>query len=192
MTIRTFLGVFPPITVVERIADALEQVRQAGDGVGWVKSANVHYTLRFLGDLEPAGVEAAKRAAVRAAQSVKPFRISLGAPGVFPDPRRPRVLWLGAHEGAAELTGLARGLETALGAEGFARADKPFAPHLTLGRVRDAADGPAVAKRFLGGKFPGDAFDVRELVVVKSTLDPRGAHYEPIAAVALGSVPGAA
>lgn len=184
--IRTFLGVFPPPAVVERIADALEQVRQAGDGVGWVKSANVHYTLHFLGDLEPAGVEAAKRAAVRAAQGSKPFRLALGAPGVFPDPRRPRVLWLGAKGGASELIALARGLEGALASEGMGRADKPFAPHLTLGRVRDSADGPKVAARFLAGKFPGDTFEVRELVVVQSTLDPRGARYEPIAGVALG------
>jgi 2'-5' RNA ligase len=183
---RTFLALFPPPAVVERIADSLEQVRQAGDGVGWVKSANVHYTLRFLGDLEPAGVEAAKRAAVRTAQATRAFRVALGAPGVFPDPRRPRVLWLGAREGAAELTALARTLENALAEEKFARADKPFAPHLTLGRVRDSADGPRVTSRFLAGKFPGDAFEARELLVVKSTLDPRGARYEPIAAVALG------
>ena len=190
-TTRTFLAVFPPATVVERVADALESVRHAGDGVGWVKAANVHYTLRFLGDLEPAGVEAAKRAAARAATPTAPFRVALGAPGIFPDARRPRVLWLGASAGAQALVGLARVLETALLSEGFGRADKPFAPHLTLGRVRDTADGPKVAARFLAAPFPADAFDVRELLVVRSTLDPRGAVYEPLAAVALGSVPGA-
>jgi 2'-5' RNA ligase len=189
-TTRTFLAVFPPATVVERLADALEAVRQPGDGVGWVKSANVHYTLRFLGDLEPAGVEAAQRAAVRAAAAARPFRVALGAPGIFPDARRPRVLWLGANEGAQALTGLSRALESALMTEGFSRADKPFAPHLTLGRVRDTADGPKVAARFLAGRYPADAFEVRELVVVKSTLDPRGALYEPLATAALGSVPG--
>ena len=184
-TTRTFLGVFPPPGVVERVADALEQVRQAGDGVGWVKSANVHYTLRFLGDLEPAGVEAAVRAAQRAAAATKRFRIALGAPGVFPDARRPRVLWLGASEGAQALTGLARVLETALMTENFGRADKPFAPHLTLGRVRDTADGAKVSARFLAGVFPRDGFEVGELVVVRSTLDPRGAVYEPIERAAL-------
>jgi len=190
-TTRTFLAVFPPAAVVERVADALESIRHAGDGVGWVKSANVHYTIRFLGDLEPAAVEAAKRAAVRAAAGTAPFRVALGAPGIFPDARRPRVLWLGASEGAQPLTGLARVLETALLAEGFGRADKPFAPHLTLGRVRDTADGPKVAARFLAARFPSDVFEVRELLVVRSTLDPRGALYEPLAAVALGSVPDA-
>jgi 2'-5' RNA ligase len=189
-TTRTFLAVFPPATVVERVADALEAVRQAGDGVGWVKSANIHYTLRFLGDLEPAGLEAAQRAAVRAASASKPFRVALGGPGIFPDARRPRVLWLGANEGAQALTGLARVLETALMTEGFGRADKPFAPHLTLGRVRDTANAAKVTARFLAGSYPADAFEVRELVVVRSTLDPRGALYEPLATAALGSVPG--
>jgi 2'-5' RNA ligase len=181
---RTFLAVFPPVEVVERIADAVDALRQPGDGVGWVKAGNVHYTLRFLGDLEPAGVEAAKRAAARAAGPTKPFKVALGAPGVFPDARRPRVLWLGASEGGPALTGLARTLEVALMSEGFGRADKPFAPHLTLGRVRESAE-TAVA-RFLGAAFPADAFEVRELVVVKSTLDPKGARYEPLAAVPLG------
>jgi 2'-5' RNA ligase len=190
-TTRTFLAVFPPVTVVERVADALESVRQAGDGVGWVKAANVHYTLRFLGDLEPAGVEAAKRAAARAAAASKPFQVALGAPGIFPGGRRPRILWLGASAGEQALIGLARVLETALMTEGFGRADKPFAPHLTLGRVRDTADGAAVSARFLAGAFPADAFEVRELLVVRSTLDPKGAHYEPLAAAVLGSVPGA-
>jgi len=191
-TTRTFLAVFPPATVVERVTSAVDVLRQPGDGVGWVKSGNVHYTLRFLGDLEPAGVEAAKRAAARAAGTSRPFRVALGAPGVFPEARRPRVLWLGASEGGTALTGLARVLEIALLAEGFSRADKPFAPHLTLGRVRDAADGPRVATRFLAGTFPADAFEVRELVVVRSTLDPAGARYEPLATVPFGSVPGAA
>jgi len=57
--------------------------------------------------------------------------------------------------------------------------------------VRDTADGPKVAARFLGATFPAHPFEVRELLVVRSKLDPRGALYEPLAAVALGSVPGA-
>ncbi len=177
---RTFLAVFPPNDVVLRLAAAIDALKQPGDGVGWVRPANLHYTLRFLGALAPAQVEAARRAAAAAAGGAAPFTVRLGAPGMFPDARRPRVLWLGAAEGASALTRLASGLETALAREGFAPADKPFAPHLTLGRVRDAADGPAVARRFAGAEFPGAGFDVRELLVVKSTLDPGGARYEVI------------
>lgn len=180
-TTRTFIAVFPPPDVVERIARALDVLKQPGDGVGWVRPANVHYTLRFLGDLDADGVVATRRAAADAARAAAPFRVTLGAPGLFPNDRRPRILWLGAAGGAPALTALAAGLEAALLAEGLGAADKAFTPHLTLGRVRDTADGPAVASRFRAAEFPGDVFEVSELVVVKSTLDPRGAKYESLA-----------
>ncbi|MEP7028030.1 MAG: RNA 2',3'-cyclic phosphodiesterase [Candidatus Eisenbacteria bacterium] len=185
-TTRTFVAVFPPADVVARIATAIDALRRPGDGVGWVHTPNLHYTLRFLGDLEPERLAAARRAAARAAGECSPFSVRLGAPGLFPDARRPRVLWLGAAEGEGPLTRLAAHLEAALAADGFAPADKPFAPHLTLGRVRDAADGAAVARRFTDAPPPDALFEVRELVVVKSTLDPRGARYEPLARLELG------
>lgn len=180
-TTRTFIAVFPPPDVVERIARALDALKQPGDGVGWVRPANIHYTLRFLGDLDASQVAAARRAAADAARAAAPFRVTLGAAGQFPNDRRPRILWLGAAGGAPALTALAAGLEAALLAEGLGAADKAFTPHLTLGRVRDSADGPAVATRFKAAEFPGDVFEVSELVVVKSTLDPKGAKYEPLA-----------
>jgi 2'-5' RNA ligase len=184
MTTRSFLAVFPPPPVVARVAAAVDALRRQGDGVGWVRPENIHYTLRFLGDLDAAGLAAAGRAGATAARAIAPFRITLGGTGTFPNGKRPRVLWLGAREGAAELSSLAAALEEALAFEGLGRADKPFAPHLTLGRVRDAGD-PAIPARFGAGKFPAESFDVREIVLVKSTLDPRGARYEPLERYAL-------
>jgi 2'-5' RNA ligase len=183
-TTRSFLAVFPPADVVAHVARAVDALRRPGDGVGWVRPENVHYTLRFLGDLDGAGLAAAGRAGAKAAAENRPFQVTLGGPGMFPNDRRPRVLWLGATRGAHELVKLASALEAALTAEGLARDDKPFAPHLTLGRVRDAGDH-SIPSRFAAGSFPADSFDVRELVLVKSTLDPRGARYEPLERFAL-------
>ena len=142
-TTRTFIAVFPPPDVVERMTRAVDALKQPGDGVGWVRPANIHYTLRFLGDLDDAAVTTARRAAADAARAAAPFRVTLGAPGLFPNDRRPRILWLGAAGGAPALT--------------------------------------ALAARFKAGEFPGDVFEVGELVVVKSTLDPKGARYEALA-----------
>ena len=183
-TTRAFLAAFPPPEVVAAVARAVDALRRPGDGVGWVRPENVHYTLRFLGDLDGAGLAAAEKAASRAVKGRAPFRVKLGGPGMFPNDRRPRVLWLGAVAGAVELTGLASALEAALAAEGLGAADKPFAPHLTLGRVRDAGDH-AIPSRFMAGEFPAESFDVREIVLVKSTLDPRGARYEVLKRFAL-------
>ena len=188
---RSFVAVCPPPEVSAAVGEALAALRAPGDGIAWVKPANLHYTMRFLGDLEPGRVEAARRA-VRAAalgKGVAPVGVRLGGPGAFPGPARPRVLWLGAAEGAAPLTLLAGGLEAALEREGFARAERPFTPHLTTGRVREAGRAGAGAggtARFLAAAFPDAAFDVRELVLVASTLAPGGSRYEPLERATLG------
>ncbi|MEO6461879.1 MAG: RNA 2',3'-cyclic phosphodiesterase [Candidatus Eisenbacteria bacterium] len=189
-TTRAFVAVFPPPEVVAAVGAALDLLRTPGDGIAWVPPANLHYTMRFLGDLEPARLDAARRALGTAAagSGVAPFRVRLGGPGAFPGPGRPRVLWLGAAEGAAALTLLAGGLEGALEREKFARSERPFTPHLTTGRVREpgAAAVAAATGRFLGATFPGAAFEVAELVLVASTLAPGGSRYEPLERAALG------
>jgi len=183
---RTFIAVFPPAAVVADLAATVARVRRPGDGVSWTKAGNLHYTLRFLGDLSSGRVEAATRAAAAAVVGVAPFTLTLGGTGAFPDLRRPRVLWIGAAEGGETLALLARSLSVALEREGFPREDKPFVSHLTLGRVRDGGEGdPAV--RLAAAEFPPAAFEVRELVVVKSTLSPGGSIYEPVARATLSS-----
>ena len=187
-TTRAFIAVFPPAEVREAVAGHLDAVRTPRDGVAWVRAANLHFTLRFLGDLESARLEAARHALVAAAAAPDsaPFRVRLGGAGAFPGPARARVLWLGVNEGAAPLALLAGRVEAALVREGFPRADRPFTPHLTLGRPRDP-DGTAEAvARFLAAVFPQAEFAVGEIVLVSSALAAGGSIYAPIAHAALG------
>ena len=136
---RTFLAVFPPASVQQDLAEALERLRQPGEGVSWVRAQNLHYTLRFLGEVEEARIPAVTHAARDAVRGAASFRLALGGAGAFPDFRRPRVLWIGARQGGEALELLAKSLQEALRRQGFGRADQPFRAHLTVGRVRDAA-----------------------------------------------------
>lgn len=185
--VRTFLAVFPPAPVAQAIDAALQRVRRPGDGVSWVRAKNVHYTLRFLGDLSAARLAAACRAAEAAVVGVPRFDVALGPAGAFPDARRPRVFWLGAATGGEALVLLARSVAVALEREGFAPDDKPFVPHLTVGRVREAGAKTAgeTAGRLGEEAFPRDPFAVDALVVVKSTLSPGGSRYDPVARILL-------
>ena len=191
---RAFVAVFPPSSVAEAVGSVLDALRAPLDGIAWVRAPNLHYTMRFLGELDAGRLERA-RSAVRAASlaaGVAPFTMRLGGPGAFPGPARPRVLWLGAAEGAAPLTLLAGALDAALVKEGFERADRPFTPHLTTGRVRERGGSGASAagcSRFLAAALPAEAtspFEVRELVLVASTLASGGSRYEPIERAVLG------
>jgi RNA 2',3'-cyclic 3'-phosphodiesterase len=181
-SLRLFLAVFPPRAAQAEAERAIEALHSHGDGVSWVRRENLHYTLRFLGDLGEDGARRAGKAAVEAAAACAPFDAALAAPGAFPTAARARVLWLGMREGAENLRALARALEEALRARGFDRADKPFAPHLTIGRVRVPADWTAK----LAAAPPVDArFRVESLLLVRSTLSPGGSRYDVLATAPL-------
>ena len=145
--------------------------------------------VRAVGELEERRVAAVSRAVETAVLGGKPFSLSLGLTGAFPNFRRPRVLWIGTEEGGSQLEILARAMNEALGQEGFNRPDKPFRAHLTVGRVRDAARAQDSFQRYAEQEVSG-TFEVSRVVVVHSTLDPRGSVYRPLKEVSLGA-PGA-
>ncbi len=187
---RTFLAVFPSSAAQEAAARINERLRSPEDDVAWVRRENMHYTLRFLGELDEDAV-ARVIAAARAAATGRPaFGARLGAPGAFPSAHRARVLWLGLAEGAELLVALAASVERSLVERGFAAAERGFSPHLTLGRVRRreqdwTARLSAITSEPGAGSAP--VFTVDRVAVVQSTLSPGGSIYRVCAEAALAA-----
>ena len=162
-------------------------------GLRWTPDSQLHFTLKFLGEIEDDRVTAAKAATAAAARalgagagSAGPFRLVLEGFGAFP-PRGPaRVLWAGCGEGAEELTALGAAAEEAFAAEGFPRDERPFSPHLTLARVKDPDAGRRLARALPTIPLePFGAVPVSSLVLFQSELTPRGAEYGELLRVAL-------
>jgi 2'-5' RNA ligase len=111
---RLFFAVFPP-PEVQRTALALEDaLRASGGSVSWVKLDNLHFTLRFMGELGESGMRRAAEAGEEAVRGRAAFDAELGPLGAFPNPRRARVLWVSMREGAESLKQIAAALEQAL------------------------------------------------------------------------------
>ena len=175
---RIFLAVIPPAEVQRAAHGVIETLRRPDDGVSWVKVENLHYTMRFLGEIGEDGLRRVTEAAVEAAAVIPRFDAELGGPGAFPSARRARVIWLGMRSGAAPLTDLAGALERALAKRGFEPEGRKFAAHLTLGRVRDPREDWSA--RLEAAALPPAAprrFAVDRLSVVQSQLNPKGAIY---------------
>jgi 2'-5' RNA ligase len=175
---RIFLAVFPP-PEVQRLAFAItETLRRSNDGVSWVKLDNLHYTLRFIGEVGEDGARRVGEAAQAAVAGKSSFSATLGGLGAFPNSRRARVIWASLAEGAEALVAVARALETELRKRGFERADHPFSAHLTLGRVRFPKEDWTAR---LEAVPPPDAatarFDIDRICVVQSKLSPKGSTY---------------
>ena len=177
---RIFVAVFPPPAVQAAVHAAAERLRGPRDGVSWVKRENLHYTLRFLGELGEDGARRVKEAADEAARSGGAFEAVIGALGAFPNARRARVLWAGMTAGAEPLLAVARALDAALGRRGFDRPDHPFSAHLTIGRVREPRADWTEPLAAVTVDTAVARFTVDRLSVVESRLSPKGSTYTVI------------
>jgi RNA 2',3'-cyclic 3'-phosphodiesterase len=180
--IRAFIA----IELSKEIQSQLEQVsaqlkeRLVGLPIRWVAVENVHLTLKFLGDVSLSNLDILKKILRSAGSAHHPFEVSAGGLGAFPKPHRPRVVWVGL-EAPPELAALQHAIDVETARLGYAREERPFSPHLTVGRVsRNAtpADIRAVASviedfrvGFLG------AARVDAVHLYRSDLQPGGAIY---------------
>lgn len=180
-TRRLFIAVMLPTGVQERLARLVDALGAHRAILRPVRPEALHFTLRFLGE-STAGEERRVAAACAAgAAEVNPFQIAAGGFGVFPHARRPRVVWLGLREGAAELAALRDRVEDELLRHKVIAAREPFTPHLTLARVRN--DVTPAARAALGAdvaRLPNREqarCAVTAISLVHSALTPRGSSY---------------
>jgi len=188
--VRAFfaLALAPPArAAASALARSLRE-RPGGDAVRWVRAESLHVTLRFLGMV--ARERVAELVACVAAETgrIAPLRLQLAAARLFPSPRRPRVVALGI-EPEAPLVELAAAVERGVRTAGFAPEPRRFRPHLTLGRIPPRAGFPRVTA---ADTPTADAFDVHEVLLLRSDLQPDGARYTAIDRVALGQASGRA
>jgi 2'-5' RNA ligase len=156
------------------------------DGIRWVRRANFHLTLFFLGPAVPRERLAPIADALGAiAEASAPFEIVARGVGVFPNPARPRVIWVGL-EGDG-LAALAARVAQAAARYGFAPERRAYSPHLTIGRVR-SLNSPGRLRRALG-EAAGSSFGISRIDGVKlyrSELGPQSSIYHELAAFPLG------
>jgi RNA 2',3'-cyclic 3'-phosphodiesterase len=187
---RLFVAVPVPPDALEACRSLIDGVRRgpAGRGARWVRTDNLHLTLRFLGDTPPARAPAVAEAVRRAAAASVEFEVRLAGAGAFPSLGRPRALWLGIVQGAAELGAIAAALEAPLAELGWPAEGRPFRPHLTVART-DAASiaAGAEAAALLVAAAAGweTAFRADRVVLYRSHLRAGPPIYEPVVEVAL-------
>ena len=183
--IRSFVAVNIPEIVRNELAGIERQLKSRCGDVKWVRPESLHMTLKFLGNVDPGGLDAISRVLERSAVSLAAFSLVLGGLGRFPHSGAPRVIWVGVREGAEQLKGLAASVETALMTRGFEREKRPFSPHLTLGRVRMPKSASGMDEAIREIDYMSEPFTVAEFSLMRSDLLPSGARYSVIHSVQL-------
>ncbi|MGV1097793.1 RNA 2',3'-cyclic phosphodiesterase [Thiovibrio sp. JS02] len=167
---RLFTAIDLPEDVVARLCSICYGL----PGAKWVQAAQMHLTLRFIGEVD-GGVFQDIREGLAEIQAPA-FSLRVRGLGCFPAQKAPRVLWAGLTP-TEEVSALRNRIENALVRMGLAPEGRKYSPHITLARLRDAP--LARVSRFLAGNglFGTESFPVSEFHLYSSELTPRGAFH---------------
>lgn len=177
---RLFVALELPPAVRAALGEVSSRLRPrpaaAGRGLRWTDPAGIHLTLKFIGEIEAAAVEAI-RGALAGIRAENPVEVAFRGLGWFPNARHPRVLWAGVEAGSA-LAELAGEIERVLEPLGIARETRKFEPHLTLARIKSEEGLDELrreAERLGAPEFGRAAYS--EFDLMESRLRPQGAVY---------------
>ena len=176
---RTFISAELPEEVKKNIEKGINELKQAGAAVRWVKTENLHITLKFLGWVEEKNLDKIIELTSKAVSGSGSFKAKFAGMGTFPEGKSPRVIWVGTKEGGGKLCGLAKRIEKTLAKADFKKEKRDFKAHITIGRVKDRKGVDKLKEKIAGLKDLkfGEAV-IDHIYIMKSTLTPKGPIYE--------------
>ena len=176
---RAFCAVELPDAVRAQLEDHIGRLREEvpDAAASWSRVENIHLTLKFFGNVEVKRIARISDAAERAVSQFSTFQIGVGETGVFPRPSRPQVLWIGVSDPSGHLMALQEKFEDECAAEGFPREDRAYRPHLTIARLRRPEGARLLAETHLRMRFEPIEIEVKEIVLFRSELSPKGSKY---------------
>lgn len=187
---RLFIALELPDYVLEALTKLQKQLQALDSGrvIRWTGIDSVHLTLKFIGETSADRKPDIVAALSVAAQPIAPFDLSLQGVGCFPDLRRPRIVWAGCAGDVSTLHSLRDAVEHTVAPMGYPTEDRPFSPHLTLGRARQEARrdtlqsfGERISKLEVGALT---MWRVEGMSLMRSELRPSGAIYSRQAYIA--------
>jgi 2'-5' RNA ligase len=179
--LRLFIAAKIPKPIQDELGEFVDQFLQFPGKVKWVEPNNMHLTLKFLGETDPRILEPLKDSLTKSSTNFGKIDLALSGCGAFPNLRKPRVFWVGIIDDKKRLRPLADQVDSVVAEFGFEREQRPFSPHLTLGRVKDEGRLDLLTDTFGKASFSPQAFTVESIYLIESHLKPTGPVYKELA-----------
>ncbi|MEW6410614.1 MAG: RNA 2',3'-cyclic phosphodiesterase [Nitrospirota bacterium] len=187
--IRSFIAIEIPQDVKDTIVEIQKNLRKIGANIRWVKTDGIHLTLKFLGDIKETDISKIEARLKNVCNGFLPFILKVKDMGVFPDIKRPRIIWIGIEDASGTLQQLQGKIDFVI-KDFCSKKEKRerFTPHLTIGRIklpyRDAGLLSEAMDEF--EKSEVGTFEAKEVSLIKSDLKPEGAMYTTLARISIG------
>ena len=181
--IRSFVAIELSRSIQQQLETLIGKLKSPRtQAVRWVPTENIHLTIKFLGDVSPKNMDLLKNMLKAEVSRQHSFSLTIGGMGAFPTAKRPRVIWVGITA-PPQFISLVHLVEAECNKLGYANEERPFSPHLTLGRVSQVRQVAEALAGLTVGQL-GTA-EVREVILFKSELRPSGVEYAPLLKVPL-------
>jgi RNA 2',3'-cyclic 3'-phosphodiesterase len=173
---RLFVALDLGESVRVALSEFCDKLRVEFPSARWVRTAGIHVTLKFIGEVQETLVPQIE-AALCNVHFDEPVEMKFRGAGFFPDARRPRVFWVGI-DSSPNLAKIAAQIESQLEPLGIARESCEFKPHLTVARIQDSR-GIEKLHDALRRQGPLDFGTMRtsEMHLYRSELGRGGAKY---------------
>jgi RNA 2',3'-cyclic 3'-phosphodiesterase len=177
------MRLFTALALPDAVAETLLAIQNGVPGARWQTRAQLHLTLRFIGEAD--GVQTAAIDDALATVTAPAFALRLKGTGSFGG--KPRDLWAGV-ESSAPLEHLNRKIESALQRIGLEAERRKFTPHVTLARLKGTPKGAVVDFLTDHALYASAPFPVTGFVLYSSKLTSDGSIYRAEKAYRLGGV----
>jgi len=178
-TIRAFIAVELSDRLKESVARIQSELKKSSGDVKWVPPDICHITLKFLGEVQKDQLDAIRAIMDQCAGPMEPFWLRINSVGAFPDIDKPNIIWLGLNEDHPVLTKLASEIDEHVSTLGFFKENRPFTPHITIGRTRPGSHDH-LSRALQSLVPPDDILEVRALTFFQSRLTHEGSTYYPL------------
>ena len=187
---RLFIAIDVSIKVVENLVllqeDLQPLIKQLGGRPRWVEAENVHLTLKFIGDIDSALMFTIRDELRELGKNHSPFSFFSQGTGCFPNEEKPRIVYAGIKDGLAQINLLREEIENRLEEKGVQKDNRPFKPHVTVGRIKTSRKEISLAEviaPYTETEY-GES-KITEVLLFESRLDPSGPTYRIIERVPL-------
>jgi RNA 2',3'-cyclic 3'-phosphodiesterase len=189
--LRVFLGVELSQDIFQKVAQLQHQLQGILPRINWIHPESIHLTLKFLGYIGEEMVETLLITIEPLLKSQSSMSVQIQGVGVFPQIRRPRILWIGCTGDVSSLVNLVSQIESSLELLGWSPESKPFHPHLTLARIKH--DNSKVGRALIHSGILEQPHNlgtlhIRRIALIRSDLGVSGAKYTPLWTVSLNEI----
>lgn len=184
---RLFVAIELSEAVRKALSAAQEALQKKCPDVRWIAPEQLHLTIKFLGEVADGDVSPVSEALARAAAMASPFSMRFGGFGCFPEGGPVRIVWAGAIEESRSLAKCVEAVEAQIEPVGFPREDRPFAAHITIGRVREDKSRGQLRKAVQSYRGREVEQQISSLTLMASKLSPKGSTYTAVSRATLGA-----